>query len=106
MAPGERAAMVTIVLYPDRVVLRHLLVDSGFYTRGRSHRGQGLGSKIGAVILAAYGHLPIDVWFDPDQDDPGLTAEQLRTWAERHGFGPHPDKPHWMRRPTLKELPL
>ena len=38
----------------------------------------------------------------------GLTAEQLRAWAERHGFGPHPDpdKPHWMRRPTLKELPL
>ena len=106
MAPGERAAMVTIVLYPDHLVLRHLLVDSGFYIRGHSYRGQGLGSKIGTVILAAYGHLPIDVWFDPDQDDPGLTAEQLRTWAERHGFGPHPDKPHWMRRPTLKELPL
>ena len=108
MAPGERAAMVTIVLYPDHLVLRHLLVDSGFYTRGHSYRAQGLGSKIGAVILAAYGHLPIDVWFDPDQDDPGLTAEQLRAWAERHGFGPHPDpdKPHWMRRPTLKELPL
>lgn len=108
MAPGERAAMVTIVLYPDRVVLRHLLVDSGFYTHGRSHRGQGLGSKIGAAVLAAYGHLPIDVWFDPDQDDPGLTAEQLRAWAERHGFGSHPDpeKLHWMRRPMLKELLL
>lgn len=77
MAPGERAAMVTIVLYPDRVVLRHLLVNSGFYTHGRSHRGQGLGSKIGAAVLAAYGHLPIDVWFDPDQSDPGLTAERL-----------------------------
>lgn len=108
MAPGERAAMVTIVLYPDRVVLRHLLVDSGFYTHGCSHRGQGLGSKIGVAVLATYDHLPIDVWFDPDPDDPGLTAEQLRAWAERHGFGPHPDpdKPHWMRRPALKELPL
>ena len=26
MAPGERAAMLTIVLYPDRALLRHLLV--------------------------------------------------------------------------------
>jgi hypothetical protein len=108
MEPGERAAMLTIVLYPDRVVLRHLLVDSGFYTRGSSYRGQGLGSKIGAAVLAAYGHLPIDVWFSPDQDDPGLTAEQLRAWAERHGFDPHPDpeKPHWMRRLPQQELPV
>lgn len=108
MAPGERAAMLTIVIYPDRALLRHLLVDSGYYTRGSSYRGQGLGAKIGAAVLAAYGRLPIDAWFDPDQDDPGLTAEQLRAWAERHGFGPHPDpeKPHWMRRPAQIEPPL
>ncbi len=108
MAPGERAAMLTIVLYPDLALLRHLLVDSGYYTRGSSYRGQGLGAKIGAAVLAAYGHLPIDAWFDPDQDDPGLSAEQLRAWAERHGFGPHPDpeKPHWMRRPPQQELPV
>lgn len=107
MAPGERAAMLSMIMYPDRVVLRLLLVDSGYYTHGSSYRGQGLGTRIGAAVLAAYGDRPIDVWFDPDQDDPGLTAEQLRAWAERHGFGPHPHpaKPHWMRRQALATRP-
>jgi hypothetical protein len=108
MAPGERAGMLTITLYPDRVLLRHLLVDSGVYTRGSSYRGQKLGSRMLDRALAAYGHLPIDVWFAPDCDDPGLTVEQLRAWCERRGFVPHPDsnRPGWMRLGARWTMPL
>jgi len=89
----RRIANLTVILYDDRMVLRHLFVH-------HVYRGEGLGSKMLRSLLVTYPDIPIRLKIEPDKDDMPLDAEQLTAWYSRSGFVTEPEAP-WMVRPGV-----
>lgn len=87
---GTRVAYLTVILYGDHVLARHLFVH-------HAYRGNGLGGKMLRALLDTYADQVIRLKVEPDKDDMPLNAEQLAAWYGRHGFVAEETAP-WMQR--------
>lgn len=93
---GARIAMLTTILYADRILLRFLFVHKDF-------RQEGLGSKMLHALLETYADQPIRLKVEPDTDDAPLSVEQLTAWYASFGFVAEAEAP-WMMRPAMSSV--